>query len=440
MKQTDYPELPPVADLGPENYIVALYKGLGWDGESLLDPTKVTINQQRWLDVCREFNELPIPGVTGYIWMNSGPSADADVPYRAVRIETGAFKEVDWEKTFAKDRESIDKTVNSMFNIRDGNVIELDADPSAGNDYLREMAYDHRHMTPDGFAQAMRFDIAEDWAEPIGTTYDWILQECGIQPHDGERYEAARDHLLDTYDLRPPYEELLGQEVQINILLGTDEESNRDFSSIQNMRYEFQELGEASEEFRDNALVYLTELQGYSYESLRDAYDCLQDQGFTACQDAFGPFLASTANELDNFPNVMGTVAILASVPIEDIPKLNASEHEITVPEGATVGIFAPWIGGGSMLDIELEKPLTIPTEMIHETQIEGVSCNEYTVNQVYGLVNEAWKSPVSITGPDHDRDRPLDDLMKEAKQKAAEKNITHRHKERGHKPPELGL
>lgn len=440
MKQTDYPELPPVADLGPEEYIVAFYKGLGWDGESVLEPTKVTISQQRWLDVCKEFNELPVPGVSGFIWMNSGPSADADVPYHAVRIEPGAFKEIDQEQIFAQDREAIDKTVRNLCHLKEGNVIELEADPMADNDYLLEMAYDHRRMAPEDFVQAMRFDIAEDWLVPADTTFEWILQESGIQPHDGERYEAARDHLFDTYDVQPPYTELLAQEAQVNILLGTDMESNLDFSSIHDLRYNFMEQLPADEEVKDNALVCLTELQGYSYDSLRDAYDCLQDEGFNVCQDEFGPFLASTANELDNFSHVMGTVAILATVPIEDIPKLNAGEHEITVPEGATVGIFAPWVGGGSMLDIELEKPLTIPTEMIYETQIEGVRCDEFTVNQVYGLVDEAWKSPLSITGPDHDRDRPIDELMKEAKQKAAEKNITRGHREHSRKPPELGL
>lgn len=94
MKRVDFPDLPPVADLGAGAYISEFYKGLNWDGVSELDPAKITISQQRWLDVCKEFNELPGPGIGGFLWMNSGPSADADVPYRTVCIEDGAFKEI----------------------------------------------------------------------------------------------------------------------------------------------------------------------------------------------------------------------------------------------------------------------------------------------------------------------------------------------------------
>lgn len=99
MRQADYPELAPVADMGPEAYIAALYKGLGWDGTSELDPTKIIISQQRWLEVCDEFNKLPGPGIGGYVWMNYGPTSDADVPYNSVRIEPGAFKELSTEQS-----------------------------------------------------------------------------------------------------------------------------------------------------------------------------------------------------------------------------------------------------------------------------------------------------------------------------------------------------
>lgn len=42
-------------------------------------------------------------------------------------------------------------------------------------------------------------------------------------------------------------------------------------------------------------------------------------------------------------------------------------------------------------------------------------------MGEVYGLVDEAWKEPAAIKFAD---ERPLDDLMREAKEKAAQKNI----------------
>lgn len=64
----------------------------------------------------------------------------------------------------------------------------------------------------------------------------------------------------------------------------------------------------------------------------------------------------------------------------------------------ATVGIFAPWVGGGSTFNIQLEKPLDIPRSMQFDVQIEGAGCSEYTVNAVYGLVLKAWKTPLNIS------------------------------------------
>ena len=440
MRQTGYPELAPVADMGPEGYIAALYKGLGWDGESTLDPTKITINQQRWLDVCKEFVELSSSPAQGFIWVNSGPSADADVPYNAVRIEPGAFKELSAETTLEEDRDSVDKAVQSLYMVRDGNVIQLDADTTANNSLLLEKAHDCRHMAPEDFTRAMHASIAEDWAEAVDLNADYVLREAGIRPHDTERYEAARDYLFDNYEIRPPYEELMGQEVDVNILLGTPEEKDLDFSSLHDMRLDLAETGAVSQEAPDNALTWLVGQQGYTYGELQDAASHYGKWGFDAAEITSGTFLASVANELSNFPNIMGTIAVLARIPLEDIPKLSAPGNQITVPENATVGIFAPWVGGGSMLGIQLDRPLAIPTEMIFETQFESANSRAFTVLQVYGLGQEAWKRPLGIEARDLDRERPLDDLMREAKEKAQGKNIgriraprvQHRDREQG--------
>ena len=437
MRQEGYPELAPVAEMGPQEYITALYRGIGWDGASDLDPRKVTISQQRWLDVCKQFNELPGPGIGGYLWMSYGPAASDDVPYNSVQIEPGAFHEIDMGKVLSEDRASIDKAVQSMFWVGDGDVIELDADPGADGSSLLNRAYDYRHMEPDDFVGAMEMDIYEEWMVPIDMNVDYVVEEAGIQPYETERYNAARDYLADEYEFRPPCDELLGQEARVNILLGTPEERDSDFSSIHDMCIGIDEPDAVYGDEKDNALTWLAEQQGYSYDSIADAVSCQESCGFDACLDTFGPFLASASSELANFPNAMGTIAVLTRIPIADIPKLNAPGYQITVPQGAKVGIFAPWVGGGSMLGIELEKPLAIPTEMVFETQVEGVRCDAFTVNQVYGLADDAWKRPVAIETADRGKDRPLDDLVREAKQKAAERNVARDRNPQTRRPSE---
>ncbi|MGN0261935.1 MAG: hypothetical protein ACI4B9_03700, partial [Eggerthellaceae bacterium] len=438
MKQTDYPELPPVADLGPENYIVALYKGLGWDGESLLDPTKVTINQQRWLDVCREFNELPIPGVTGYIWMNSGPSADADVPYRAVRIETGAFNRNE-PSLSESDKAFIEDTVRYRYDV-EGHTVHLDADLNESNEFLLQQAYDSQSLSPEDFLRSLRDAVDMSWENGVSAAIDDIIEHANITPFPEGRYEEARDYLIENYSFEPPYSHYFDQGMKVNVLLGTEAEKNLDFSSIGVMRDELIVSGPLDADVRDNALTWLVEQQGHTLTELKDATAIYQKWGFDAAEITHGTFIASVAEELNDFSHIMGSVTVLAELSINDMAKTLDPSVTLTIPKDATIGIFAPWVGGGSALDIQLEKDLVIPFDKRFDMQIEGAGCREYTVNNVYGLVEEAWKRPIDISSPIQDREKPLDDLMKEAKQKAAEKNITHRHKERGHKPPELGL
>jgi len=62
------------------------------------------------------------------------------------------------------------------------------------------------------------------------------------------------------------------------------------------------------------------------------------------------------------------------------------------------LGIYNSWNGSGSLLEIELEKPLTLSSKDIFKIQIEGSRyCYEYTVDQTYGLIGSCWK-PVSLT------------------------------------------
>ena len=129
---------------------------------------------------------------------------------------------------------------------------------------------------------------------------------------------------------------------------------------------------------------------------------------------------------------------MLATISLNDMAKLLDPQAELVMPKDTTVGIFAPWVGGGSTLDIQLEKPLAIPHDLRFDIQIEGAACRGYTVNNVYGLVSEAWKQPLDIASPSIEREKPIDALMKEAKGKAAEKNALHQTLSKTQRPNEL--
>lgn len=89
------------------------------------------------------------------------------------------------------------------------------------------------------------------------------------------------------------------------------------------------------------------------------------------------------------------------------------------MPKGSMLGVFAPWNGSGSVLDIELDKELTFKREDIYDVQIEGAKPdNGYTVNQTYGLVSGAWQKPEAIEVKTPERKPALDQQIQSANAK----------------------
>lgn len=85
-------------------------------------------------------------------------------------------------------------------------------------------------------------------------------------------------------------------------------------------------------------------------------------------------------------------------------------------------------------LKYSLTSLFVVPADMIRNVQIEGQPSNSikgYTVNNVYGLVGEAWKGTIEKTDADSDRETIMEsikddvgnaiDVIKEAAEK--EKN-----------------
>ena len=62
-------------------------------------------------------------------------------------------------------------------------------------------------------------------------------------------------------------------------------------------------------------------------------------------------------------------------------------------------GLFDVWSGGGSLLEIELDKDVVLPIKCIWHAEIEtGKSEYGYSVDSVYGLVGSAWYGTVTKT------------------------------------------
>ena len=171
----------------------------------------------------------------------------------------------------------------------------------------------------------------------------------------------------------------------------------------------------------DNALMWLIEQQGYTLDDLKKVHEeymdyfyednvpkkeALGQEPWDQFKNTHSRFLTSVCQELENQTYSMGCLTVLVRSSLEEYCDLferdyNSKEllpKDIIISKDAELGIFNPWNGSGSVLEIELEKDLVLPNSLIFDSQIEGVKPDfTYTVDNVYGLVGSCWKESKGI-------------------------------------------
>lgn len=121
-------------------------------------------------------------------------------------------------------------------------------------------------------------------------------------------------------------------------------------------------------------------------------------------------FVESCIQEFENLSSHMGTVTFLVKMSLFqlfDLLELQNNEYDekgkydprkneksksyITLGKDTMCGLYDSWGGGGSVLEIELEKDVKLPIKYcvfcVDECKMHG-----YDVGEVYGMSSEAWK------------------------------------------------
>lgn len=367
-----------------------------------------------------------------------------------------------------EDKRAIDAAVAALYYVPapDSNnvsYIELYADNNDTNEFLLQPAYDHRHMTEDSSSNvteeidlpaALYGAIAECYDEAVWSAESEVLRKAGFDPSD-DLSEPQLDYLRSRYCFTPPYDHFLDQGMQINLLLDSGDEANRDFITIFE-QYEALTGDLDPEDIQPtldegSSLSWLIRQQGYTMEDLRKTMEDYTEffygenadrQGtYTTRMEHFkqnhSRFLSSVCEELENTPNLMNTLTILTETNMKEFIELAKSGQELVFSKDTTLGIYSPWQGGGGLLGIELEKDLILPSELIWDIQVEGAKLNlnhQYSVNQTYSLCDQAWAPITAIREaqakePDKEQGRgaSLSVLIAEAEQRSGSSNHSNR-------------
>ena len=376
-----------------------------------------------------------------------------------------------------EDRTAIDEAVNRNYYVshdENGRVyIELAADHSDTNEFLLQAAYDHRddaiqeprdYEPENALLYALQDTIDESYEEYIWETEDQILRIAGFDPSD-DQAEPQKEYLRETYPICPPYDHYLNQSMRVNIMLQTPEELNQDFGLIRNQGLAMarpDELSDSSSEAiqelldTDSSLKRLVEQQGCTMEQLAETmrdymHDFYGSEGhptqhldengkslpYETRMDLFSAnrsrFLTTLCEELDNHTYSMGCITILAEVSMKEFTEMMKPGKVITMPTDSTVGIFNPWNGSGSILGVELAKPMVFGREDIYDVQVEGADLGTTcSLDRAFGLVRSAWHKPASISDGVQSLDKIIDS--------AAQRNCYHKTAELGRDDPDIHL
>ena len=220
------------------------------------------------------------------------------------------------------------------------------------------------------------------------------------------------DFLYETYSFYYP-EEHFNKSVKVNIMLDTGN-MNYDFTRDNILNWDGQYSG--GEFDKESSLLWLAKQQGKSTllkKSVKDSWRRWmngeqQYKETTECKDKF---VISAMQELANLTSHMGTMTFLVEMDLFDLFKLKeAMEIEkewndsyeleerkgigyIVLDKSTMCGLFNPWSGSGSVLEIDCEKDIEIPIRCIWDAVVDGTKIYGYDVNEVYGLIGSAWRN-----------------------------------------------
>lgn len=216
----------------------------------------------------------------------------------------------------------------------------------------------------------------QEWEENQDEIIDWISEHC--------YFYYPEDHF--------------NEEVKVNIMLDTGN-ANYDFT-MDNVLNWYGNSGDGSFQ-RESSILWLARQQRKATKLRTACKKVHRGDGYYVDREKQpDKFVESVIQELENLSTAMATLTFLTKMSLFDYFNLREKMKEsgyIIISKDTMCGLFDSWNGSGSVLEIELDKDVKIPTEMIWDACIEGTKQHGYDIDEVYGLISSAWHGEVKI-------------------------------------------
>lgn len=224
--------------------------------------------------------------------------------------------------------------------------------------------------------------IMQQWEDAV----DYCIWEAAktiasrLEEDPSEIAEIIRDKTEAGY----PLDHYMKQTYKVPVMLNTGD-GNSDFT--------LNDIGPGVKPDERASVIWLVKQQGHTVEELEAA---MSDETGSD-KDSF---ISSVWQEIEECPSGMSVVTFLVEMTAEDILRINAAMKKkdpagkVVLKNTTMCGLFAPWSGAGSLLEIGLEKDVEIPVEYIWSCTPDLPRSRTgwwYGVDETYGLVGSAW-------------------------------------------------
>lgn len=198
-----------------------------------------------------------------------------------------------------------------------------------------------------------------------------------------EQKEEIYEYLIEHIEFEVPYNHFLDEEVNITISLDLGE-SDVDFST--NSRYHWLKKIEINADM--NSVIWLAKQQGYSDRRIKNAL-C-----YNHCEKS--QFLKSLNEEIYNTTSLCNELTFLLKMSLDEFLSLKEiaieKNKEIVINKNTPCGLIDTVQGGGSNIDISLDKDVHIPFNLVHAIEIDDCRTYGYSINEIYGLTDSEWR------------------------------------------------
>lgn len=235
--------------------------------------------------------------------------------------------------------------------------------------------------------QEQEWDIIDNLVDDFKEKVDpKLLEDADIIEDGNLDDDMIQEEFMDIIYIDYPEDWALSQEFCFNIIVSNGDD-NYDFWLNEHI---IDEDGKVDKDAEKSGLVWLAKQQGHTLDEL---VEILKNGDIAEPKS----FLETVLQEV---ANGYGCEALTFCVKMTLGQAISLKEKMESNPNGSIVldkivecGLFDPWSGGGSVLEIACEKDIEIPFKNIWKFYIDARRSNRYdSIHNVYGTGDSIWR------------------------------------------------